>query len=145
MPAFGWTYRGSLTRHIEDAAREYGVARLYSYHNFTATPPQTEFADILKRMQQSGADIAKLAVMPCCYGDVLTLLAAGDDARSSGIDIPLITIAMGEIGKISRLAAGFFGADILFAKATSASAPGQLHITDMQQMMELFYQENLNE
>ncbi len=121
-------------------AKEHNVKTLFSYHNFTETPAQAELVDIMRKMQDGGADIAKLAVMPHGYGDVLTLLGAVHEARQSAVDIPLVAIAMGEEGKISRLSAGLFGADIIFVRAADATAPGQLHITDMRRMMRIFYE-----
>ncbi len=120
-------------------AGEYGVKTIFSYHNFTTTPPQRELLAILQKMEESGADIAKLAVMPLCQQDVLALLQVILMARTSLLDIPLIAIAMGDMGKVSRLAAGLFGSDITFASAAGASAPGQLHIAGMRQMMPFFY------
>ncbi len=125
--------------HLSAIAREYGVKTIFSYHNLTATPPQQELLTILQKMEESGADIAKLAAMPLCQQDVLALLQATLMARTSLLDIPLIAIAMGDMGKISRLAAGLFGSDITFARAAGASAPGQLHISGMRQMMPFFY------
>ncbi|PIE63517.1 MAG: type I 3-dehydroquinate dehydratase [Desulfobacterales bacterium] len=130
---------GDVLDHVSGIARENGVKTIFSYHNFTTTPPQQELLAILQKMEESGADIAKLAVMPLYQQDVLTLFQATLMARTSLLDIPLIAIAMGDMGKISRLAAGLFGSDITFAYAAGASAPGQLHIAGMRQMMPFFY------
>ncbi len=129
-----------LVEYLCRVAREHNVRTIFSYHNFVKTPPQQELVTIMRRMQDGGADIAKLAVMPHCYGDVLELLGAVHTARQSVVDIPLVAIAMGEEGKISRLSAGLFGVDIIFVRAAAATAPGQLHITDMRRMMRIFYQ-----
>ncbi len=125
--------------HISAMSMRYSVKTIFSYHNFTVTPPQEELVALLQKMEKSGADIAKLAVMPRCHRDVLALFQANLTARTSLLAIPVIAIAMGELGRISRLAAGLFGSDITFAHAAGASAPGQLHIADMQQMMPFFY------
>ena len=87
-----------------------------------------------------GADIAKIAVMPKDYHDVLTLLAVTNTARNGQVGIPMITISMGEAGKISRLAGGLFGSDITFAAGRESSAPGQMSFHDLQRGMALLYQ-----
>ena len=48
----------------------------------------------LTRMQSLGADIAKIAVMPTCSADVLTLLDATCTMRDKYAHIPLITMSM---------------------------------------------------
>ena len=69
--------------------------------------------------------IAKLAVMPKCPEDVLALLSASLDAKRR-FEHPLMTIAMGRLGRVSRLAGEVFGSDASFATVGPQSAPGQL-------------------
>jgi 3-dehydroquinate dehydratase len=47
---------------------------------------------------------------------------------------------MGELGKISRIAAAFMGAEFTFASATdeSATGPGQISYTKLRTIIELF-------
>ena len=54
-------------------------------------------------MQELGADIPKIAVMPRNKKDVLTLLAATEEMSSEYADRPIITMSMAETGVISRL------------------------------------------
>jgi 3-dehydroquinate dehydratase-1 len=53
----------------------------------------------------------------------------------------MITIAMGEIGKISRLAGGIFGSDVTFAAGRESSAPGQMAFADLKTAMAMLYGE----
>jgi 3-dehydroquinate dehydratase I len=55
------------------------------------------------------------------------------------VQVPIVTISMGEEGAISRLAGGLFGSDITFAIGLQASAPGQIPIKDLQMGMSLLY------
>lgn len=126
-------------RSIVDAAGRYGVKVILSSHNFEATPKEDELLDILVRAQDSGADIAKIAVTPQNYHDVLVLMGATLRARQGKVGIPLVTIAMGEQGVVSRIAGGIFGSDITFAIGQTASAPGQLPIEKMRQAMSVLY------
>ena len=53
-------------------------------------------------MEKLGADIAKIAVMPRCPEDVLTLLTATVTARRQ-LTCPVVTMAMAGTGLISRV------------------------------------------
>lgn len=47
------------------------------------------------QMQQAGADLPKLAVMPRCRSDVLELLAATAEMADHHPETPVITMSMG--------------------------------------------------
>jgi 3-dehydroquinate dehydratase-1 len=70
---------------------------------------------------------------------VLTLLSATSRARNGKVQIPIVTIAMGVRGKITRIAGGLFGSDITFAVGMESSAPGQLPIAELKQAMGVIY------
>ena len=118
-------------RELKDACRKAGVALILSYHNFDATPEEAFLVDRLVAAQQLGADIAKVAVMPAGFGDVLTLLRATFRARSEHLEIPMITISMEAHGALSRIVGGLFGSDITFAFGTIGSASGQVPIESL--------------
>ncbi|MCT6891382.1 MAG: type I 3-dehydroquinate dehydratase, partial [Lactobacillus sp.] len=62
--------------------------------------------------------------------DVLTLLAATTEMKAE-IANPLITMAMGDIGKVTRVAGQVFGSSLSFGAVGKTSAPGQLSIADL--------------
>ena len=74
---------------------------------------------------------AKLAVMPRDMQDVLTLLTATWQA-SQALPIPVVSMAMGPLGAVTRMCGGAFGSAMTFAVGQSASAPGQMPIADVQ-------------
>lgn len=114
-----------LLTELIAAAHRQGVAAVLSSHDFAATPPRPEMVDRLCRMQALGADIAKLAVMPQNRRDVAELLAATAEMAELHPDTPVITMSMGPLGLISRLAGEAFGSAATFAAAGQTSAPGQ--------------------
>ncbi len=124
---------------VRAAAAASGCRLILSYHNFQETPDEAFIIAKLLEGQTAGADIAKLAVMPKNYGDVLTLLSATNKARNGAVTIPIVTMAMGTEGVITRLAGGLFGSDITFAIGSEASAPGQVPIGDLRAGMALLY------
>lgn len=109
-------------------ARAAGVAVVASRHHVAGTPPRAALVATLRAMAERGADVCKVAVTPASVDDVLELLAACRTA-SLELDRPVIAIAMGELGVVSRLAGGVFGSAATFATVAGASAPGQLDLT----------------
>jgi 3-dehydroquinate dehydratase I len=116
-----------------------GIKRILSYHDFDRTPEETYIYDKLKLAQSLGADIAKMAVMPHDYEDVLTLLNATLRARNHGVHIPIVTMAMGARGSVTRIAGGLFGSDITFAMGKATTAPGQIRIERLRCAMNAIY------
>ncbi len=129
----------AFVQSIMEAAKNASVRVILSYHNFEMTPDETFIFDTLLKARDLGADIAKVAVMPKGYHDVLALLNATLKARQQGLKIPAITMSMGPQGRLTRLAGGLFGSDITFASATTPSAPGQLPIEILRQAMAALY------
>ena len=65
-------------------------------------------------MQELGADIPKIAVMPQNKQDVLTLLAATEEMNRNHADRPIITMSMAGTGVVSRLCGEVFGSALTF-------------------------------
>lgn len=128
-----------FVQSIMETARNASVRVILSYHNFEMTPDGTSIFDTLFKARDLGADIAKVAVMPRRYQDVLTLLNATLKARQQGLKIPAITMSMGTQGRLSRVAGGLFGSDITFASGNAPSAPGQMSIEVLRQGMAALY------
>lgn len=125
----------ALCERLVALAHARGKAVVLSSHDFAATPPKEELLARLGRMRALGADLPKIAVMPSAPADVLTLLSVCEEFGR-----PIIAISMGEMGKISRLAAGLFGSAFTFASAGGAeSAPGQMDAAELRRMLQEFY------
>ncbi|MCL6574504.1 MAG: type I 3-dehydroquinate dehydratase, partial [Bacillus sp. (in: Bacteria)] len=97
------------------------------------TPSVEEIINRLRKAQELGADIPKLAVMPASNSDVLTLLEATNTMSAHYADRPFITISMGKKGLISRLAG--FGSVMTFGTAGKRSAPGQVDATELRKVL----------
>ena len=128
-------------RHFEAAvalARETGVRLIASFHNFQETPSADTLLAKFVAMEQAGADIAKIAVMPKELRDVLTLLDATLSARNT-LQIPLISMSMGGYGSLSRLFGWVFGSSVSFAVGEKASAPGQVPIEQLNTVVDIVH------
>ena len=103
-----------------------GVKVVCSSHDFHKTPSKAELVSRMVAMQQAGADLPKLAVMPQSRADVLELLAATAEMTDHHPETPVITMSMGPLGAVSRLCGEAFGSAMTFANPGTASAPGQV-------------------
>ena len=121
-------------------AHSAGVAVVCSSHDFCKTPPCAQMVDRMVRMQQAGADLPKLAVMPRCRTDVLELLAATAEMTEHHPETPVITMSMGALGGISRLSGEVFGSALTFGCARQASAPGQFPAGRLDEILEALHQ-----
>ena len=118
-------------RELIDNAHSSGAVVVCSSHDFQKTPDKNELVSRMVKMQQVGADLPKVAVMPYGNTDVLTLLSATIEMRTKYFATPIITISMGKLGVASRLCGGTFGSAMTFASAGDSSAPGQINIDVM--------------
>ena len=118
-----------------------GVYVVMSSHDFHATPDRAEIVARLRRQQTLGADVLKIAVMPRDAGDVLTLLDATWQVRRSS-DRPLLTMSMGGTGVVSRLSGETFGQAMTFGMLGKASAPGQVEVGRLHEVLDTIHQAN---
>lgn len=128
-----------IVRKIIDGAHEVGVKVIASNHDFFKTPAKSDIIYRLRKMQDMGADIPKIAVMPQNTKDVLTLLAATEEMATNYADRPIITMSMKGTGVISRLCGEVFGSSMTFGAAKKASAPGQMGVNDLNTVLGLLH------
>ena len=133
-----FTAGADLPKLVEQALSA-GVAVVCSSHDFTKTPPRAELVSRMVQMQQAGADLPKLAVMPRCRSDVLELLAATAEMADHHPETPVITMSMGALGAVSRLAGETFGSAMTFANPGQASAPGQVSLDIVNEVLDALH------
>lgn len=118
-----------------------GVKVVGSNHDFVKTPVQEEIVRRLCYMQDIGVDIPKIAVMPQCKKDVLTLLCATEEMATKYAERPIVTMSMAEMGVVTRVAGESFGTAITFGALQKASAPGQIQVEDLKKILEIMHVE----
>lgn len=121
---------------IVEYAHNNNVRVIMSNHDFNKTPTHEEIVERLCRMDRLGADIVKLAAMPISPFDVAILLGATSTAKEL-IEKPIVTMSMGKIGSVSRFAGEYFGSDITFGAVKKISAPGQINIHELVQILDI--------
>jgi len=129
----------TIVKELVAAAHENGVCVIMSNHDFDKTPAKDEIISRLRQMQELGAHIPKIAVMPHSVRDVLTLLDATNTMIENYADRPIMTMAMSEIGVISRLAGEVFGSAATFASGKQLSAPGQIPAEELRKVLNVLH------
>ena len=122
-------------REVQAVAGQSGAKTVLSFHDFHSTPTVEELVSRFERAYTLGADIAKIAVMPRTHADVLALLSATKRAADE-LPIPVVSMAMGPLGAVTRAAGWVFGSAMTFAVGRSSSAPGQMPIEDVRAVIE---------
>ena len=115
-----------------------GCKVMGSWHSFDGTPSKDELIRRMRKEQDMGADIPKVAVMPRSMADVITLLDATQEMRAKYADRPAITMSMGS-GVASRLCGECFGSDATFGTIGQASAPGQIPVGELSAVLSILH------
>jgi len=117
-------YRQALV----DLAKRLRCKVIISYHHFESTPDVDILNQIIRHSVVMGADFVKLAVTANSSADCAKIMSLYSKHNN------LIAFAMGEIGKITRIAAPFLGAEFTFASVDEehVTAPGQLTVAQME-------------
>jgi 3-dehydroquinate dehydratase-1 len=117
-----------------------GKAVVGSNHDFAKTPDKADLLYRLRKMQDMGADIPKIAVMPKSKADVITLLDATQEMTEKYATHPIITMSMSKLGVISRLVGESFGSSMTFGAVGQVSAPGQIPVEKLQTAMGIIHE-----
>lgn len=121
--------------------RKLGVKVIASTHDFQKTGSRETLLSRFQEMDASGADILKMAVMPKDFEDVAAIMQATNEMTKL-TDRPLISMAMGDTGSMSRISGENFGSCVTFGTVGKASAPGQFPIKELRMMMEALHRKN---
>lgn len=122
-----------------DNIHKAGIFVVGSNHDFFKTPDKDDIVSRLCKMQDMEVDITKIAVMPTCTTDVITLLSATNEMYSKYADRPLITMSMGSKGVISRIAGEVFGSAMTFGAVGQVSAPGQIPVEELNTALNILH------
>lgn len=87
---------------------------------------------VVREAFEAGADIAKLAVMPHSFEDVLRLLEVTLHSKYA-----VCTIAMGDFGRHSRVIAPVYGSVMTYGYVDTSTAPGQLRVDELKYMLKI--------
>ena len=113
-----------------------------SSHDFEKTDDEETLLKRFQEIHASGADIMKMAVMPEEFEDVAAIMRVTHEMTKKYTEKPVISMAMGSLGSISRISGENFGSSVTFGTVGAASAPGQFPIAELRLMMQSLHSKN---
>ena len=120
---------------IMKQAHYQGIQTVMSYHNFQSTPDIETLHIYAERMVSVGAQVIKFALMPSTNDDVLSVLRLTKELTEQYPELPRITMSMGQLGQMTRICGNVFGNCLTFGTLGQASAPGQVDVSRLQQLL----------
>ena len=117
----------SILNKVIETAKIHGTSLLLTHHDFKETPPIATLMNIAEKMAGVGCNIAKIVTFARTPKDALTVLNFLNQVPSY-VKVSVVAFAMGEAGRMSRIAAPLFGSPIVYAAAIETTAPGQFDV-----------------
>lgn len=127
---------GPLAKEVIELAHKKRKKTIVSFHNFKTTPTEARLEKVIKDARAVGADIVKIAAFTTKKEDVRRLgriLLKHND---------MIVIAMGRIGRSSRVTFPLLGSLITYGTIAMTSlipsettAPGQLPVKELKKLI----------
>lgn len=118
---------------LMEEARRKGCKVILSYHNHEITPSDDVLLDIASRCRSMGGDVLKMACKANTVSDTARLLGLLAHLENT------VVVAMGEKGRISRVAGPLIGAPFTYASLSDGkeTAEGQIDFRRMKKIMSL--------
>jgi 3-dehydroquinate dehydratase-1 len=113
-------------------AKSTGKTVIISTHDFEKTPEPDVMVGIIDESFEAGADVAKLAVTANSLEDVLRLLEVTLNSKRA-----VCAIAMGEIGRHSRVVTPIYGSVMTYGYVDAPTAPGQFRVDDLKYILKI--------
>ncbi len=124
-------FEASDRERLAQVAHSAGRLALLSTHDFENAPGDEALAAVIAEARRLRAAAAKIAVFVGETQDLQRLFRLLTTTQP----LPLIVIAMGEIGMISRLAAPFLGSLYTYGYLERPNAPGQLSVAELNELL----------
>jgi len=112
-------------------ARTNKVQSIVSYHDFKKTPNLDESKKIVQGLTESNANIVKFITMANSFQDNLIPINLINENKG----LNMVSFCMGKDGEFSRVFSILFGGFFTFASIEEKTAPGQIPIEEMQDLL----------
>lgn len=129
-----FAYTDTMGQIIKQAHHQ-GIQTVMSYHNFHKTLNRDTLHLYAEQMISAGAAVIKFALMPTTSDDVLSVLQFTKELTEQYPQLPRITISMGKLGQMTRTCGHVFGNCLTFGTLGQASAPGQVKVAVLKQLV----------
>ncbi len=114
------------------AAKEMGLACVFSHHDFTGTPSLTELGAMTQIAAESGADLFKVATTTDDVSQLSTLLTWVESEKN----LTLAAMGMGRFGKISRPLLAQIGSQLNYGYLDAPVVPGQWPASELRRVID---------
>lgn len=108
---------------------------ILSYHNFQDTPEN--LMEILSELTSLSPKVVKVAVTSKTEQEVLDLMNYTRGFKTLNPEQEFVTMSMGRLGKVSRIACDLIGSSWTFANLDEVSAPGQISVHNIKRIREV--------
>lgn len=127
----------SLTSLVQAEVEETGSQLIVSKHFYDNTPLLAELTETLRAIVAAGADIAKIVTTPLTAEDCRTVLQLYNVEQRE--ELPLVSFALGNLGKFTRVCALFLGAPFMYVAQDDgvAATPSQIPLSKMKTILEV--------
>jgi 3-dehydroquinate dehydratase-1 len=126
-----------LFRQLIDEALDDDVLVIASFHDFQGMPSSSQCGEIIQQAADSGASVAKLAVTPRTASEVAALINLLDGERP----LPISVMAMGPLGRASRLLLAQLGSCLNYGYLDEATVAGQWPAGELKRLLEFLSEE----
>ncbi len=121
----------TLATRAVTMARAAGKLVILSAHALAATPSADDLAALVRRGVARGADVVKLAAHAGGLRELRLLIAATLAAAPT----PVVTLAMGPAGPLSRVVLPAAGSLLTYGHVGRPTAPGQLSVAELASLL----------
>ncbi len=123
-----------LRGRVVEEAKKKGVSVLISHHDFSATPSVESLIGIAKKMVRAGGDLIKVVTFANNAAASMRVLDFLIEVQEE-VTVPVIAFAMGEAGRMSRIASLLLGSPFTYASVGEPTAPGQLNVAETKRLL----------
>ncbi|MDO5554449.1 MAG: shikimate dehydrogenase [Planctomycetia bacterium] len=131
-----------LEMDIAASIPRYGkTKRIVSYHNFEETP--RDLLGLHQQMMACDPDVVKIAANPQSISDVFRMIEFMKKVNRPGVKVPTVAISMGEMGVLTRILGGKYGAPFSYCSYSKGRrvAPGMV---DYRTMRDVYGYDQIN-
>lgn len=129
--------RSEIFQDVAREARRNKKTVIASYHNFREIPSDAELHSLVRTGLGGGGHMVKIAAFSRSFRKIARLLALCL-SYPPGV---LTVIALGPMGRISRIAAPLFGSGLIYCSVDDAPyGPGQMTLRRTKRYVKLLYQ-----
>lgn len=125
-----------IASNLVASAAKSGKVTMASYHAFDGFPGMQRLKQAFDQADLLGADIAKVATSVTTEGELRALASLTIATAESR---PVVVIAMGAIGALSRIFFPSLGSTLTYTHLGESTAPGQLDLPTTLDLIQRFY------